>query len=336
MINVFKINIPEEYKSAGPYDLIALLAVAGANPLFIQKAILESIVYGIVHVEFIHLSGPTGSAKSSLVEALSREPENFRLVCNYLGLEYRPIHIYEIEMALFDTPAELYQRRSLNERGTFDEESVLVRALKDSANRSKKYYPVIFLKEMGRVHTASIQGGLLDLMTRSDISLPNGDKVKGGKVSFIADSNYQALEDAQHTLVTFDDALKRRFTVNVMLDYLSEKEERAVLHHILIHQDGAEEVDKEMVKKIVRLGQMVRNYRAEGNLLSVVAPTIYGYLTCYRMARKLSHLGLQIIIMNTILGNASKDDLRMVETLIQTVFNSPSFSNKDSVFSSVW
>jgi MoxR-like ATPase len=336
MTSTYCISKSAEYKSAGPDDLIELLSEPGTNQLYIPKNILEIVVYGIVNHEFIHISGPTGSAKSSLVEAITREPENFRLLCKYLKYPYKPVIVYEIEMAIFDTPAELFQRRSLNEKGTFDQESVLVTALKDAVKNSGDHYPVIFLKEMGRVHSASIQGGLLNLMTKSRIVLPNKESIPGGKVCFIADSNYQAAEEAQHTLVTLDDALKRRFSINVMLDYLSEKEERSVLEHILKKRNGDREIDTELIKKIVKLGQLVRQYRTEGNLLSVTAPTIYGYLTCYEMAKALPQTGIPVIVLNTILGHASRDDLRMVETLIQNAFHAPSYSGKDSVFSNVF
>jgi MoxR-like ATPase len=336
MINTFNIHSEKEYKSAGPNDLIALIPVNGSNQLFIAKNILEMLTYGITHNEFIHLSGPTGSAKSSLIEALARKSDNFEWLCKYLGYPFKPLQVYEIEMAIFDTPAELYQRRSLNEKGTYDEESILVKAIKEAIKKSDDHYTFIFLKEMGRVHSASIQGGLLNLMTKSDIVLPSEEVLPGGKVSFIADSNYQSMEDAQHTLVTLDDALKRRFSINIMLDYLSELEEGAVVHHLLKQKNGTKKIDEELIGNIVKLGHLIRHYRTEGNLLSVVAPTIYGYLTCYEMAEALPHTGIQAIVSNTMLGNASKDDQRMVDTLIQNVFHMPIQSKKESIFNDVF
>ena len=49
----------------------------------------------------------------------------------------------------------------------------------------------------------------------------------------MADSNYQAETDSVHTLVTLDDALKRRFSINLTLDYLTPEQEVEVLQHIL-------------------------------------------------------------------------------------------------------
>ena len=85
---------------------------------------------------------------------------------------------------------------------------------------------------MGRVHSSSVQGGLLNLMSKYDILLPDGRRLDGSKVAWVADSNYQAEGDSTHTLVTLDDALKRRFTINLTLDYLDLLQEVQVLQHI--------------------------------------------------------------------------------------------------------
>jgi MoxR-like ATPase len=49
----------------------------------------------------------------------------------------------------------------------------------------------------------------------------------------VADSNYQAEQEGAHTLVALDDALKRRFTINLTMDYLSAGQEVEVLNHLL-------------------------------------------------------------------------------------------------------
>ncbi|MCD4737065.1 MAG: AAA family ATPase [Bacteroidales bacterium] len=334
--NIFRLSNEKEYNAAGPSNLIVLEPVKGKNQIFVQKATLEILAYSIYNREFIHLSGPTGSAKSSLVEALTRNPDNFRHLCKYLKFPLKEIVCFEIEMALFDTPAELYQRRSLKDGHTYDEPSVLTTAMKKCVKLRENQIPLIFLKEMGRVHTASIQGGLLNLMTKSDIYLPSGDTIPGDYICFLADSNYQAAEDSQHTLVTFDTALKRRFPVNVLLDYLTKKEEWTVTEHILKQEDEKIIIDNSLLEKVIELGTNIRQYQSEGNLLSVVPPTIYGYLTCYKMAKALTGIPLETIVSNTLLGNATRDDNRMTSTLIQNVVNSAAFTGKDAFMDSVF
>lgn len=333
MVNkIYNISKKDEYMAAGQSDLIAMVPVPGQNQLFIQKYILEILAVGIYRREFIHVSGPTGSAKSSLIEALTRQEDNFSLLCKYLDIPFERIRIFEIEMALFDTPAELYQRRSLKNGETYDEASPLVVAMKEGMKAKKDEIPLIFLKEMGRVHTAAIQGGLLNLMTRSDVILPNQNRIPGGKIGFIADSNYQAVDDAQHTLVTFDEALKRRFTINVLMGYLSEPEELAITEHLLKKDNARVKIDEDLLRKIIHLGSTIRDYRSQGNLLSVVPPTIYGYLTVYRMVKYLPSIDIPVIISNTLLGNASDEDQRMIDTLIQNVFKTARSSKTKSMF----
>lgn len=230
---VYSVCKPHEYQKAGPTDLIELHPVPGGNPLFILKWILEALVYGIVHHEFIHLSGPTGSAKSSLIEALFRVPENFNGICSGLGFPQKPLRLWPIEMAVYEAPGELYQRRAIKDGSTFDEKSRLVEALEKAAEAKHECYPLIWLREMGRVHSSSVQGGLLNLMHSGDIPLSEGSYIDGRGIAWVADSNYQAESESTHTLVAFDDALKRRFSINLTLDYLTAQQEVQVINYIL-------------------------------------------------------------------------------------------------------
>ncbi len=317
---IFRIQKESEFRKAGAMDLIEVQPAPGGNTLYIQKCTLEVVVFGIVTHEFIHLSGPTGSAKSSLLEALTRCPENFEPICRGLGFSVKPIRLYPIEMATYETPGELYMRRSLKDGATYDEESKLVQSLRDALACRDDCYPVIWLREMGRVHSASVQGGLLNLMTKGDILLPGGSIVSGAGISWVADSNYQAEQDSTHTLVTLDDALKRRFSINVTLDYLSAELEVQVLQH-LMGKDCKAKQDSELLHKIVELGQEIRNARAQGALHAVAPPTIYGYLSFVRMAKAMSHLNNAQIALSTLLGNAPKEDQKMISGILTKVFS---------------
>jgi len=316
---VFCVDKPREYQKAGPSDLIKLLPVPNTNPLFLAKWIPETLVYGIVANEIVHLSGPTGSAKTSLIEALSLVPENFRAISEALGFPCKELKLYPIEMATYEAPGELYQRRALKNGCTYDELSGLVQALREAAKANGQYHHLIWLREIGRVHSASVQGGLLDIVTKGDIILPNGEHIDGRGIAWVADSNYQAESDATHTLVTFDDALRRRFTINLTLDYLSAEQEAQVLHH-LVADGQLKPVNDALIAKIVRLGQVIRRHRSEGSLLSVPPPTIYGYLAFLRMVQALPHLSIQQVATATLLGNASPDDRKLSSGVFNEVF----------------
>jgi hypothetical protein len=211
--------------------------------------------------------------------------------------------------------------------------SKLVQALDDAAEARGKSYPLIWLREMGRVHSSSVQGGLLNLMTKSDIILPDGRRLDGQGIAWIADSNYQAEGDSTHTLVTFDDALKRRFSINLTLDYLSAEQEVQVLRH-LMGESAARKMEGELIIKVVKLGQIIRRHRSEGALQSLVPPTIYGYLAFLRMAQALLHLSLHQIALSTLLGNASAEDQKLLPGVFNEVFGLKAADDDDPTMGS--
>ncbi len=316
---VFRVDQENEYRMAGPFDLVQLLPTSHGNPLFIMKWQLQSLVDDIVAHEFIHLSGPTGSAKSSLIEALSSVQGNFRPICEDLGLAVKPVRLFPVEMAVYETPGELYQRRAIQNGTTYDEDSQLVQSLKKAAEDRDAYYSIIWLREMGRVHAPSVQGGLLNLMTHDDIVLPNGSHLSGHGIAWIADSNYQAAHESTHTLVTLDDALRRRFGSNLTMDYLSSELEAVVLEN-LWRECSQTDVDMELIDKVVKLGQVVRRHRNEGSLQSLVPPTIHGYLAFLRKAQSMPELSRQQVAEATLLGNASGRDRELLPAIQQEIF----------------
>lgn len=319
MGRVYHVEDESEYRKAGKNDLIRLLPISGMYPLFLPKSLLERLVYSIVDHQFVHLSGPTGTAKSSLLEALHLVPQNFRSIVSGMGLEPLSLKMYPIPMAIYETPGELYERRSIRDGSTFDEKSRLVVALEDAAASSGSSYPVIWLREMGRVNSASVQGGLLDLIVNGDVTLPDGTRIDCRNIGWVADSNYQAEQDSIHTLVPLDDALKRRFPVNLTVPYLSPEQEADVLGHIFHTEGVGRSVTGEAIVKAVRLGQAIRRQRLEGNLHSVPPPTIQGYIAFLRMSLNLPQLSVQEAALSTLLGNASSDDRKSAASVLHEV-----------------
>ena len=87
--DVFRIEEPAEYRRAGPTDLIRLLPAPGGHPLFVAKWQLEILISAVVQRELIHISGPTGSGKSSIIDALRQD--NFGIACAHLGFPVKPL-----------------------------------------------------------------------------------------------------------------------------------------------------------------------------------------------------------------------------------------------------
>ncbi|MBW2645713.1 MAG: AAA family ATPase [Deltaproteobacteria bacterium] len=317
--NVFRVNKPYELRKAGPLDLIELVPVPRANSLYLPKIILEVYAYSIVYKELIHISGPTGTAKSSFLEAMAL-PENFLLICESLGFPHKkPIKLYTAEMACFESPGELYQRRSLKEGTTYDEPSIVIKSFRDGNKYKKTHHLVMWIKEIGRAHAPSVQGGLLDLMDKIIVRLPDGSTIDPSGFAWVCDSNYQAESDSIHTLVTLDDALKRRFSINITMDYLAAEQEEQVLHN-LIKQWHLKQDLRMLVPKIVKLGQKIRHQRLEGNLQSATVPTIYGYEALLKMMNALPHLSLRDAVFYTILGNTSLEDSKTAMAVFNEIF----------------
>ncbi len=316
---IFDISDEQELSNAGPEDLIRLLPLESHNPLFLTRKFLEILTYSISNAELIHLSGPTGSAKSSIIEALM-SPANFLSLCRLNGCEdSRPLAVYPIEMVTFESPAEIYQRRSLKDGSTYDEKSTLIQALEDASKNKKKYRPLIWLREIGRVHSAAIQGGLLNLMQSPSITLPDGHTLDTSGIAWIADSNYQASENATHTLVTFDDSLKRRFSINLTLDYLPAVQEEQIIRQFAEELNIDPEINK-IIPGIIKLGNNIRQQKLDGSLKSIGPPTIYGYLSLLRLLKKLPEIDLYDAICATMLGHAGPEDSETGTTLFYEVF----------------
>lgn len=91
-------------------------------------------------------------------------------------------------------------------------------------------------------------------------------------------------------------------------------------------------IKKELISKVVRLGQLIRQHRAQGNLQSVPPPTIYGYLAFLRMAAILPHLSTQQLINATLLGNASMEDRKFATGVFNEVFGIQAEQDDHSAF----
>jgi hypothetical protein len=150
--------------------------------------------------------------------------------------------------------------------------------------------------------------------------LPDGSTIDASGVAWIADSNYQAEQDSVHTLVVFDDALRRRFTVNTTLQYPSFEDECDIVRDLISNGEVPTPPEDELIEKVVRLGRSVREQKLEGNFESVPPPTIYGYLGAVRLAARLPHLDLPEVCAHTLLGNASLEDQKHGQTLLRELF----------------
>ncbi|MCK5794502.1 MAG: hypothetical protein KAH12_07335, partial [Anaerolineales bacterium] len=202
---------------------------------------------------------------------------------------------------------------------TYDEPSYIVQGIRESSKLVGKVFPLIWLKEVGRVSAASVQGGLLNLMTKGLVRLNNNEMVSGAGIAWLADSNYHTGDTSTHVLVTQDDALNRRWTVNLSFDYPSAEQEIEILKFHM-QQGYIPDMDEGLIFKVVELGHAIRQQRRQGTLTSLASPSIYGFTAFLRVVHRHPKLSIQEIAENTLLGAASAQDREDVRGLFSDVF----------------
>ena len=299
---------PTSYRAAGPGDLVRLEPLPGSHPPIIERQKLDLIVRGITEGARVHISGETGTAKTLTIRTLLLREENFHNICEVLGRPRRPLTIYSCPLARFDGPGELTFRRAIKDGTTYDEDSLILAALKAQDGQAGKTYAAVLLPELGRTQSEMIQGALVELIGDAVLLEAEGRLVHVPHVAWVADSNYAGT--GTFSLVTQDDSLRRRFDISIEMGHPAEEQECTILEH-LVPQAVPEEV-----AAIVRLGSEIRAARRDGGLLSVPPPTLFGYEQFLRTRLDLPHLPPDVVAFATILGHCADEDRALAGDLL--------------------
>ena len=73
--------------------------------------------------------------------------------------------------------------------------------------------------------------------------------------------------------------------------------------------------------QVVNLGNKIREKQSEGSLLSLKTPTIGGYIVFFEMCRKMKNYSPRQILECTLLGNANKEDSKVLPQIISEVLS---------------
>ncbi len=307
--------------AAGTNDFVRLLPASdGEQRIVLRRRVLEVLTAAIVLREHVHVSGPTGTAKTALIEAMEN-PANMIAALSLLpgDVPTRPLRIHAVEMPEIETPGELWRTRELREEGTVLEDSAILKAF-DRAD-PERYYEILHLRELGRNISPHVQSGLLNLLTRGPIRVPGRAPIPRF-VSAIADSNYQPGVRAGYELQPMDEAVRRRLAVQLELEQLPADIEEQLLAEIAgigpdvtLHavapapaRPVRRVVSSEFVSGLMRIAAVLRREQAEGNLRSVAPPTLFNMTTVIHLAELLPGHTLEDLALVTLLGNATPED----------------------------
>ena len=265
--NIYRLWEPDEFSKAGPSDLIELLPVPGQHPLFFMKVDIERFGYAVIEKEYCHISGPTGTAKTAMIEAFYLVKGNWQALCTALGSPVKPLKLYPIETLIYETPGELFQRRALRDGTTYDEKSALVNAIEDAVRSVDNHYPLIWTRELGRVHSTSVQGGLLDMITKGDIALSDGSgSTVGGSLGLQTAITRLKLMPPTHWLPSTTPSSAGIPSTSPWTT--SQPNKRSWCCGEILKRNkprGFKKSDDELIEKVVQLGHAIRRQREEGN-----------------------------------------------------------------------
>lgn len=312
-MKTFDVGDAVQLERSGPNDLLRLRPLPGRQPVFFPKHLLQTVAWCVARRRHIHLSGPTGAGKTGLLENLLLVPENLEAVCRSVGLEPRPVQVHAIEMSQFGAAPDIWCSVELTRSRTRIVPSPIVRAIMDTQGLRDSHFVVVWLRELGRVMTASIQGSLVSLV-QDDIELYDGQRLDASHVVFVTDSNHFD-DESLYTLVQKDAALMRRW-LTMPIGYLAEEQEATIVSQLL-----GDSVPDDQVAKVVRIGAEIRAKHKGGGFKSVSPPTIRSYVVCLEAVRDLqAQVPVHELVRTVLLGGVGPEDAADATAIVARAF----------------
>ncbi|MAE63258.1 MAG: hypothetical protein CMJ18_03215 [Phycisphaeraceae bacterium] len=285
-----------------------------AHPFYADFGQLALAVDAITTRAPLHLSGKSGGGKSHFLNALLfGPPENFEKVRDSLDLpKWDRIACHRIFISSFEAPSEIWYRTVVKEFSTHDQPQRMLEVLEEAA-ADRETLHVVWIVESGRGITATVQGGLLEIVGQDTIRDPQGKQFDARNVAFVTDSNHQANESGDFAIHELDQAYGRRWTRRLTFAGLDPEQEARVLREL------AADSTEEQVGQVVALAIAIRRKHGENALESVLPPTIDAELDLLGCLRRLPVDSRQTVF-NTLLGHCQDQERDEAESIFAEAF----------------
>jgi hypothetical protein len=312
MSRIFDIK---DFTQASSGSVVRLLPYSNySHPFYVDYDLATIAIDALCTRSPLHLSGPSGTGKSHLLNSLLYGPrDNINKISECLDLpRWVRIKCHRIYVSMFETPGEIWYRVEVNNFSTEERPQKMLEIFEEASADSKTLH-VVWLVESGRGITESVQGAFLEIIGQDTIREPRGQTFETTNIAFVTDSNHAANESGEFAIWDLDQAYGRRWSCRVTLEGLTSEQEAMVLREL------APQATDQQIKQVIALAMGIRQKQNEGTLLSIMPPTIDTELYLLSCMRRLP-VSTRFLVFNTLMGHCSRRDRDEAETVFVEAF----------------
>jgi hypothetical protein len=303
-----------DFDLASSGSLLRMQPLPNSHAYFADYDIAVLVVDALATLAPVHLSGPSGTGKTHMLNSLLfGPPANFYCISNGLGLPQWPrIRAHRILVSMYETPGEVWYKTGVVRFTTLQQPQKILEVLEE-ASADPEALHIVWLVESGRGISSAVQGGWLEIVGQRTIREPNGKVFELGNVAFVTDSNHSANVSGEFSIWDLDQAYGRRWTRRINLAALSPDQEAAVLREL------APAATDQQIQQVVSLAVTIRQKHEEGGLRSCLPPTIDAELDLLGCMSRLRQ-NTRTLVFNTLLGHCASREIEEAETAYAEAF----------------
>jgi len=313
-----------EFEKASSGCVVRLRPITdGMHPFYADFDLLIVAGDALASRAPLHLSGPSGTGKSHLLNSLLFGPrENITRVWDAIDVpRWSTVVCHRIFVSMLETPGEVWYRTEISNFNTEEHPQRILEILSEASSHPETLH-VIWLVESGRGIQECVQGAFLEIVGQTVIREPHGRAFAADNIAFVTDSNHAANESGEFAIWDLDQAYGRRWTRRVTVAGLTAEQEAMVLREL------CPVATDQQIAQVVRLAMLIREKHGEGSLRSILPPTIDAELDLLGCMRRLP-VSTRSLAFYTLLGHLSGRDRDEAETTfaeafgVQIVTNTP-------------